>query len=152
MADRELERRQVLPRGVDAVFAFFAEPRNLEAITPPWLAFRIVEAPERLARGALLRYRLRLYGVPLGWLTRIDEWQPPVGFVDRQLQGPYLVWVHAHRFTPVRGGTEVYDSVRYRVPGGPLAPHWLVDGWLRAIFDFRQERLQELLGAPPPDS
>ena len=71
--DFALERTQVLPRPREEVFAFFADPWNLEAITPRWLEFAIVEAPARLARGSLLRYRLRLFGVPIRWRTEIAE-------------------------------------------------------------------------------
>jgi ligand-binding SRPBCC domain-containing protein len=56
--------------------------------------------------------------------------------------------VHAHRLTPVPGGTEIFDSVRYRIPGGPLAPlahRLLVSRWLEAIFDHRAERVAQLL-------
>jgi hypothetical protein len=144
----ELQRTQVVPRDVEETFAFFAAPQNLEAITPPWLHFRILEAPERLERGALLRYRLRLYGVPVRWLTEIDVWSPPRTFVDRQLRGPYLLWEHTHRFTPAAAGTEIYDSVRYRVPGGPLAPRRLVRRLLDEIFDYRAARLRVLLPQP----
>jgi ligand-binding SRPBCC domain-containing protein len=143
-----LERTQTVPRPLEETFAFFADPHNLEAITPPWLRFHIVRAPDELHRGALLRYRLRLSGVPLGWRTEIAEWLPPRSFVDVQLAGPYRLWVHAHRFTPTPGGTEIHDSVRYRVPGGPLAPavdRLLVAPRLEAIFDFRAARLAELL-------
>ncbi len=144
-----LEQTQILPRPPDEVFAFFSDAWNLEAITPRWLRFRIVEAPDRLERGSLLRYRLRLFGVPVGWRTEIAAWTPPRGFTDVQLSGPYPVWEHTHRFSPVAGGTEVYDHVRYRVPGGPLAPlvqRLLVARWLDEIFDYRRERLAELLG------
>ena len=147
--DFGLERTQVLPRPPGEVFAFFAEARNLEAITPAWLRFRILEAPERLGRGAALRYRLRLFGAPIGWRTEIAGWAPPRGFTDVQVAGPYPLWVHEHRFTPADGGTEVYDHVRYRVPGGPLAPlaqRLFVRGWLDEIFDYRRDRLAELLG------
>jgi ligand-binding SRPBCC domain-containing protein len=146
--DYELERRQVVARSPEETFAFFAEPRNLEAITPPWLHFRIVEAAAALHERALLRYRLRLFGIPVGWRTQIVCWQPPRTFVDRQLAGPYRLWVHTHRFAPAPRGTEVYDHVRYRVPGGPLAPlaqRLLVARWLDAIFDFRARRLEQLL-------
>ncbi len=51
MSDAELQRTQLVPRGLEETFAFFAEPRNLEAITPPWLHFRILEAPAD-ARGS----------------------------------------------------------------------------------------------------
>ena len=144
----ELERTQRLPRGLEETFAFFSQTRNLEAITPAWLNFQILEAPERLERNSLLRYRLRLFAVPVGWRTAISDWRPPYGFEDTQLSGPYRLWVHTHRFTTVPGGTEVYDNVRYRIPGGALAPlvhRLLVRRLLRSIFDFRAERLAALL-------
>jgi ligand-binding SRPBCC domain-containing protein len=144
-----LERRLVVPGSLEDVFAFFSDPRNLEAITPPELRFAIVEAPETLKRGSLIRYRLHISGIPVRWLTEITEWTPPRGFADRQLTGPYPLWEHAHRFRSVPGGTEVYDNVRYAVPGGPLAPlvqRLLVAPRLTRIFDYRTERLRELLG------
>jgi ligand-binding SRPBCC domain-containing protein len=39
MSVHVLEREQFVPRPVDQVFAFFAQARNLERITPPWLRF-----------------------------------------------------------------------------------------------------------------
>ena len=149
--DLELERAQIVPQPPAEAFAFFADPWNLEAITPPWLGFGILDAPAELADGSLLRYRLRLFGVPLGWRTEIATWRPPRTFIDRQVAGPYRLWVHTHRFTRAPGGTEIYDHVRYRIPGGPAGPlvdRLLVRRWLDAIFDYRAERLRELLGSP----
>jgi hypothetical protein len=57
---------------------------NLEAITPPWLRFRILEASGTLGKGSLLVYRLRLFGLPLCWRTEIVERRPPFGFTDVQ--------------------------------------------------------------------
>ncbi|MGE5691634.1 MAG: SRPBCC family protein [Pseudomonadota bacterium] len=140
--DHALERTQVVAAPLDEAFAFFAEPRNLEAITPPWLGFRIVEAPERLAAGSTLRYRLSLFGVPIRWRTEITQWTPPRTFVDEQVAGPYRLWVHAHRLTSVPGGTELHDHVRWRAPAGTA----LVRRWVDEIFDYRAERIRELLG------
>lgn len=139
-----------MPRTVDETFAFFSSPANLEALTPGWLRFRIVSAPAQLEAGSRLRYRLRLFGVPIRWLTEITAWHPPRAFTDLQLAGPYPLWEHSHRFTAVEGGTEVYDVVRYRVPGGALAPlvnRLFVARWLDEIFDYRRDRLAELLGS-----
>ena len=149
VSDLELERAQVVARPLAETFAFFSDPWNLAAITPASLRFQIVAAPEELVRGSLLRYRLRLFGVPISWRTEIADWRPPRTFTDRQLAGPYRLWVHTHRFSRVSGGTEIYDNVRYRLPAGRLsaAPHrLLVRGWLDAIFDFRRDRLAALLG------
>jgi ligand-binding SRPBCC domain-containing protein len=144
-----LERSQVVPVSPSEAFTFFADPLNLEAITPPWLRFRIVEAPERLERGSHLRYRLRIFGVPICWRTEIVDWRPPRSFTDLQLSGPYPLWEHTHRLSPAPGGTEIYDLVRYRLHGGPLAPfvqRLAVGRWLDEIFDHRAGRMRELLG------
>ena len=65
------------------VFPFFADAGNLEAITPPWLGFHVVTPrPIEMRAGALIEYRLRLHGLPIAWLTRIEEWVPGERFVD----------------------------------------------------------------------
>ena len=74
---------------------------------------------------------------------------PPRSFADEQISGPYPLWEHTHRFSPADDGTEIYDHIRYRVPGGPLAPALqkpFVSRWLDQIFDYRAERLREILG------
>ncbi len=147
MAEYTLVRTQTVAAGIEEAWAFYADPRNLEAITPPWLRFRIDEAPASLGEGSLLRYRLRLFGLPVRWLTRIASWQPPRSFVDLQLEGPYRLWEHTHRLVSVAGGTEIHDHVRYRLPGGPLAPlaDLVVRRLLASIFDLRARRTAELL-------
>jgi len=145
---RTLERRQRVPTMPEGTFEFFADPRNLEAITPPWLRFRIVSAPARLERESLLTYRLRLFGFPIRWHTRIAEWLPPHAFTDVQLKGPYRLWEHTHRLTPVGEGTEIHDHVRYRLPLEPissLVSSVTVERWLDAIFDYRAEQIDRLL-------
>jgi ligand-binding SRPBCC domain-containing protein len=139
-----LERTQVVRAPIDDAWRFYADPANLGAITPSWLRFRIDSTPGELGAGALLRYRLQLFGVPIRWTTLIERWQPPRSFVDVQLTGPYLLWEHTHRLTTVAGGTEIHDHVRYRVPGGALAAP-VVRRLLAAIFDYRAARTAELL-------
>lgn len=154
MSEYALERTQVVPVPIEDAFAFFSDARNLERITPPWLRFRIVEAPAELGRGARLRYRLTLFGLPIRWRTEIVEWSPPRGFVDVQRRGPFRVWVHTHRLRPVDGGTEIYDHVRYRLflgPLGGLVRRLLVRGWVEGIFDYRAERVPGLLTPAPAE-
>ena len=144
-----LSREQFLGRPPAEVFPFFGDALNLEAITPPTLGLRLVaEGAIEMRAGALIQYRLRLRGVSLDWLTRIDEWEPGVRFVDSQLVGPYRLWHHTHTFEERGGGTLMRDTVRYALPAWPLgelaAP--LVRRELAAIFDFRRDTVVRLLG------
>ncbi len=146
-----LRRRQWIPRPIDEVFAFFSNARNLEEITPSWLGFRILTpGPIRIAGGTRIRYRLRLHGVPVGWETGIRRWKPPSCFVDVQLEGPYQLWHHTHRFEPKNGGTLMTDIVRYRLPlgiVGRIVHRFKVRRDVEWIFDYRAQRIQEVLRA-----
>lgn len=139
-----------LPRPIDDVFPFFADAHNLDRLTPPNLRFEILTpAPIEMGVGALIDYRIRLRAIPMGWRTRITEWDPPHGFADEQLRGPYRWWIHRHRFTPDGDGTIMTDAVDYAVPGGPLAPliHTLmVRRDVRRIFEYRTTAITEIFG------
>ena len=136
-----------LARPPSDVFAFFADAGNLDALTPPWLTFRIVTpGPIAMGKGALIDYRLRVHGLPLRWQSEITAWEPTSRFVDEQLRGPYRLWVHEHRFEEADGGTFVSDIVRYKVLGGRLLDKLFVRNDLKAIFHYRQERLQQIFG------
>lgn len=141
---------QIIPRPRRGVFRFFADPRNLEAITPPWLRFRIVhQTTERIAERSEFTYRLKMRGIPLTWVSRIEEWRPGERFVDRQIRGPYALWHHTHTFEDVCEGTRIGDRVVYRLPLEPFS-HWIAGRWVasdvKRIFDYRRARLAELTG------
>ena len=117
---RRLVRSQVVPLGVDEAFAFFADPLNLEAITPPWLRFRVLTRTVSLPEGALIDYRLRLHRVPVSWRTRIEAWEPGCASSTGSSKGRSRHWEHLHTFAAVDGGTLIADRVDYRMPLGPL--------------------------------
>ena len=148
-----LRREQRLPGAPDDVFPFFADARNLEAITPPLLRFRLL-TPEPIAMGVgtFLQYALRLHGVPVRWDTLIQAWDPPRRFVDVQVRGPYRLWHHTHELEPLDGGraTLMRDTVRYAVGFGAVGEvvrRALVLRDLEAIFAYRAERVPALLAS-----
>jgi ligand-binding SRPBCC domain-containing protein len=146
-----LVREQIVPQPLDDVFAFFADARNLETLTPPWLRFQILTPGEiEMRAGAMIQYALRVHGVPVNWTTAITTWKPPFEFVDMQLRGPYVLWHHRHTFESLGERTRMIDEVHYALPWGPLgrAAHaLLVRRDLRQIFDYRTEVIERIFRA-----
>ena len=138
---------QWLARPLDEVFPFFADARNLEALTPGWLSFTVLTPePIPMAVGTTIDFRLAWRGIPLRWRSEIAAWEPPHRFIDRQLRGPYRLWHHEHRFEESDGGTNVIDVVEYAVWGGALAVKLGVRRDIERIFDHRRTRLIEIFG------
>lgn len=144
-----LRREQLVRAELPDVFEFFSRAANLEALTPPWLSFRLLTPPEgAMRRGTLIDYRLRLHGIPIRWRTLIEVWEPGVRFLDLQLRGPYALWSHLHEFEARPEGTLVRDEVLYSLPlcpAGELAHRWPVKRDLQRIFDHRQAAVRGLL-------
>jgi ligand-binding SRPBCC domain-containing protein len=140
-----LETQLFLPQSREQLFEFFSDAFQLQAITPKWLHFAVLTPPPiQIGRGTLIDYRLRLHGIPVRWRTRISVWEPCRRFVDEQIKGPYRRWHHEHLFEIVEGGTLCRDIVDYSAFGGRAIHAMFVRRDLRAIFEFRQHKLQEL--------
>ena len=151
MRAHRFEAEQRVARPLPEVFDFFAKAENLERITPPWLRFALVGQipPGEVVAGTEISYRLRLHGVPLRWVSRIEAFERDRRFVDRQLTGPYKLWLHEHTFEADGAGTLVRDRVSYQLPFGALgavAGLPLVSRDVRRIFDFRHRAVEELFG------
>lgn len=144
-----IKHRQIVCRPIEQVFSFFADVENLDRITPPWMHFRIhTPVPITMCAGARIEYTIRWRGLPIRWITEIEEWLPGKRFVDRQIRGPYRLWHHTHGFETAGDDTIVEDVVRYALPLGPvgrIAHALLVRRDVERIFDFRASRIQELM-------
>jgi len=141
---------QQVARPLPEVFNFFSRAENLEALTPPWLNFKILKAePQPVQQGTLIHYSLRVHGIPLRWTSEIVEWEPPHRFVDLQLSGPYKLWRHEHRFEACQGGTLISDTINLALPLGflgRLAYKIKVESDVQEIFAFREQKIRSLFG------
>lgn len=146
-----LEREQWVPRPLQEVFAFFADARNLETLTPDWLSFEILTpGPIRMTAGVIIDYKLRWHGIPLHWKTEIVHWEPPNCFEDLEIKGPYKLWRHTHRFAAIEDGTRISDSVQYALPFGLLgrAVHAIsIRRNVEEIFEHRDRKVRALFGS-----
>jgi ligand-binding SRPBCC domain-containing protein len=143
---------QDLPVPRSEVFPFFADPANLERLTPPWLNFRVLTPPPLpRGEGAVFEYRLRVRGLPIFWRTLIESYHEGRQFVDRQIAGPYALWHHTHTFEDLPdGGTRITDRVRYRVGWGffgRIATALWVRSDIERIFAYRKDVLAKQFSA-----
>jgi uncharacterized protein len=137
---------QFVPRSLDEVYDFFSDPRNLQAITPPFLRFSVRSAPPKIERGSVLEYALSMRGLPMRWKTMIAEVNAPNRFVDVQLHGPYALWEHTHEFRAVEGGTEIADTVVYSLPFAPFGEvaRSFVRRDIEEIFAYRNRSIGKI--------
>lgn len=148
------ERTQRLPISLKAAWEFFSTPSSLQAITPAYMGFKIIEGykqGDKMVEGMQIKYTVKpILSIPLTWVTLISKVQEPFLFIDEQLKGPYAVWHHEHHFSEIAGGIEMHDIVTYKVPFGVfgnMANSLLVKRQLKKIFDYRYKVLEETFGS-----
>lgn len=140
--------KQFIAKKKEEIFPFFSDAGNLEEITPEILSFKVTEvSTPKIQEGTLINYKLKIHGIPIRWQTHIDEWNPPVKFVDTALKGPYSLWHHTHTFEDLGEGTLMVDRIRYALPVGYLG--WIVANWtvkkdIQKIFEFRRQKISEI--------
>lgn len=154
MGVHRLTATQVVSAPIGDVWAFFVDPANLAAVTPPWLRLRFTSTPpERVYAGLVVTCEVRPFlGLPLAWATEITHVVEGKRFIDDQRVGPYRLWHHQHELREVAGGTEIRDTVHYVLPLGAIGDviaKVLVGPRLAAIFEFRRGVLREGFGPGP---
>ena len=145
---RTLIKECTINRPIDEVFDFFSRAENLNLLTPPELHFEILsDLPIIIQKGTLIDYRIKLNGIRFKWRTEITEWEPPYRFADRQVFGPYKIWIHEHVFAANGSKTIMTDKLYFRAPGRflePLVYKFFVKKNLKKILDYRESKLQSI--------
>lgn len=139
----------LVPAPVQEVAEFHSRSASMGEITPPPIIVKIQHAPERLAEGDEMEFTLWLGPIPVHWLARI-EGVSPIGFTDRQVQGPFEGWQHRHSFVAVgENTTRVDDEVTYTIRRHPW---WGLVGLgmglgLPVLFAFRGWKTRQRLAS-----
>ena len=146
-----LRREQWIPAPLKNVWEYFANPENLNELTPPDMNFLIVAGGDRtMYEGQMIEYRVEfMRGIRSLWLTEISHVRQGEYFVDEQRMGPYRLWIHEHLFVPSRNGVLMNDLVTYAVPfdllGDVVNAFWIHRRLMR-IFDYRTRKIAQLFG------
>ena len=129
-----------------------SSPKNLARITPASMGFEIISAEgdiQQMVAGQIIEYYVKpVLGMKLHWVTEITHVVTHEFFVDEQRFGPYQFWHHRHSFKEVNGGVEMTDLLHYQLPFGwlgNLAHSLFVKNKIKEIFDFRYQKLEQLI-------
>lgn len=133
----------------EAVFAFHESPSALAQLIPPWEKVRIESPAQSLSVGTKVTLKSQMGPFRLRWVAEHTDYDPPHGFTDRQVSGPFKRWVHRHGFLPDGyGGTILRDEIDYEIPLGRIGG-WLgsrfVTRKLERMFEYRHAKTRELL-------
>ena len=162
--DPSLETHCLLPVPIDRVWAFFSNPHNLKAITPP--SHRVIidpNAPQHTQTGMTFSLKARLGPLPLTWHVHYPMvWDETgsKGFIDIQVYTtptppvfPFKRWCHCHIFED-KGpqGTLVLDRIRWQsglpYPLNTVA-NWETKRQLTTMMRKRYESLTVLFTKSP---
>ena len=109
-AGGQVLRRQYqifIDRPPQAVFDFFASRKNHARICPEGMDEQVlgdVETP--LSQGAQMTVQTqRASSASRTMTTEIGEWNPPHGWSEKQIVGPFAQWTHRRKFTVFQTGT-----------------------------------------------
>ena len=163
---------QWIPRAVEQVFAFFANPQNLILLMPQWNKARIEQAEivpatqdaprdRAVAAGAGSFITISFRPFPLSpirrqWKAVISEFTWNDYFCDEQLCGPFAYWKHCHRLQAESRdgvpGTVVTDTVVYEMKMGrlgELAHAMFTARQIKALFAYRHAQVERIFGGKP---
>lgn len=135
--------RSLLPFAAEDVYRWHARPGAFERLGPPWEKVRVLQRHGGIEQGAEVALALRAAGRWRRWVARHHDHEPGRGFADTQVEGPFALWEHRHRFVaegPSRCWLE--DDIEYALPLGRLG-RWLggsmVRRKLQRVFRYRHQ-------------
>jgi hypothetical protein len=140
MRRRTFTRRTRLPFLAEEVYRWHARPGALERLSPPWDP-PALEARTGGIEDEAARVVLRVGPLRQRWVAEHHGAVPGREFHDRQVEGPFALWEHAHRMVPEGDAAcTLEDRIEYALPAGPLgeaAGGWAVRSLLERVFAYR---------------
>ena len=140
-----------MPVPVEALWAWHTRPGALERLLPPWDPVRVVGRTGGLANGTQVTLSVPFGPLRLRWTSEHRDVDPPNGFVDAQVAGPFAHWEHLHAMRaegPAASSLE--DRITFEGPAGPVGravARRSVAARLPALLRYRHETLAADLAA-----
>jgi ligand-binding SRPBCC domain-containing protein len=143
MAEFVLER--VISAAPAHVFAIALDP-GLHLRSMARYGETMVEGPAGgvFSEGSTVTWRARHFGIPFRLRSIVYDVDPPRGFRDRQISGPFGAFWHEHVFEEHPRGTLMRDTIRFHSPFGPigrLVDRLVLREYMRRLIEARNDQL-----------
>ena len=130
------ERSVVIEAPVEVVFAFHERDDALRLLSPAFPPVRVLRRTGGLEVGARVELRIG----PLLWIASHTAYEKNRLFEDRQISGPFALWIHRHEFADEGKAARLIDRIEYELPGGEWVNRllgWVVKVGLNRMFRYR---------------
>ena len=96
----------------------------------------------QIGLGETVTWRARHFGIWFTMTSEIAELERPNRFVDRQVRGPFTLFVHEHEFAAVGSGSRMTDRITLASPiFGRVAERLILVPYLRSLIGKRNTHL-----------
>jgi uncharacterized protein (TIGR01777 family) len=148
-------RRSPMPVPLETLWAWHTRPGALERLIPPWDPVRVVartgEPNDGLRNGTRVTLAVPFGPVRLRWVSEHRDVDPPHGFADEQVAGPFARWLHVHAMEADGPAASVLDDrIEFAGPAGVVGralARRAVAARLPALLRYRHETLAADLAA-----
>ncbi len=131
---------------VETLFAWHGRKGAIARLTPPWAPLEMISCNMHgIQKGVKVRFKIKLFKIPMTWESEHTEYKENRIFKDRQTRGPFAKWEHTHRFIS-QGATSciMEDQVEFKLPFGILSRpfYGFAKKKFEKMFDYRHRVLK----------
>lgn len=139
----EFVKKTRIHRSADEVFAWHERPGAFLRLSPPWSKVSHESQEGGVKDGVEVRVKQTFGPFTTNWVVRHEGYVKGRAFSDRQVSGPFMKWLHHHRFEPAgENACDLVDHIVYELPMQTLTEKTVgkrVRGELERVFRYRHE-------------
>jgi uncharacterized protein len=117
----------------ERVFAWHTSPEAFQRLAPPWRKTTL-KKHDGISEGSRAVMRVSTGPINAKWVARHEDVDPPNGFSDVQVKGPFRRWRHDRRFLSENGSTRMVEEIDL-LPPRKLALIGKGSKWVRKEMD-----------------
>lgn len=141
------EEQLRIPAPIERVFEFLLKPANVARVSDPASGISLVAAPEVVALGSVITFRIAAFGQIREITHEITVLEHGVQVVEEQREGPMKSWRHAHVFEADGEGTLLIERIDFNPPGGIVGLLVTADKIVQQLEDglyYKEQALRKL--------